>query len=110
MDSFDKEKVKMEIMRIVTDLQALLIYIDSGAPITSVDDPRVKDILKEKAERKKQKEPDAETYKIAKSPCKYCQGLVSWEGFVKGSGMHPKHVNEDGTLLGDGECPKYGGD
>jgi len=114
MDKFDKEKVKTQVMKIIVDLQALLIYIDSEQK-EPLSDKDMNKILKKKAENKKSEESsgeEKESYKIAPGPCKTCGGLISWDGFLKGKGMHPKHVNEDGTLLGDdGECPDWkGGD
>ena len=109
MDSFDKEKIVLRLKDIVRFTLDVIAEIE--APEKQPTEKEMNAILKEKAEKKKS-EPKSEERKYNVSPkhCKYCDGLVSWDGFVKGSGMHPKHVNQDGTLLGDGKCPKYGGD
>ena len=48
-------------------------------------------------------------YKVANTICNICEGHISWDGFVKDTGMHPIHVDKDGNLMGNGDCPEYDG-
>ena len=44
-------------------------------------------------------------YKISSKPCNTCEGPISWE--LRPQRTLPLHVKSDGTILGDGSCPKY---
>jgi len=45
------------------------------------------------------------TYKIAEKHCKNCDGLISWDGWIKGN--PPIHVDSNGKMIDDGSCPNY---
>lgn len=42
---------------------------------------------------------------IAKKPCKFCGGLISWKKV--NDKWRPIHVDKEGFLLGDGSCPHF---
>jgi len=44
-------------------------------------------------------------YKIASKVCNKCNGYITWDDWEKG--RPPLHVDADGRLLGDGDCPAY---
>nr|MDO8112916.1 hypothetical protein [Candidatus Sigynarchaeota archaeon] len=44
-------------------------------------------------------------YPIAKEPCRYCSGPVTWS--IKIDNRFPAHVTLEGFLLDDGRCPKF---
>lgn len=43
-------------------------------------------------------------YKVASKRCNKCQGFISWDGWTQGT--LPIHVNVDGIIVGNGDCPK----
>lgn len=45
-------------------------------------------------------------YKVASKRCNKCQGFISWDGWTQGT--LPIHVNVDGIIVGNGDCPKGG--
>lgn len=46
-----------------------------------------------------------EIYQIAKKPCKFCGGLITWDKKI--NGKFPAHVETNGYIINDGGCPKY---
>lgn len=46
-------------------------------------------------------------YKVAGSPCNRCNGYITWDGWVKGN--PPVHVDVEGKILGNGDCPNFEG-
>lgn len=47
------------------------------------------------------------SYAVAREPCRYCRGPVSWDERVPGTSF-PVHLTSDGTAkLGDGRCPLF---
>lgn len=45
-------------------------------------------------------------HKVAGKRCDRCQGFISWDGWSQGS--LPIHVDVDGIIVGNGDCPKGG--
>ncbi|MFX0077235.1 MAG: hypothetical protein ACFE96_17460, partial [Candidatus Hermodarchaeota archaeon] len=48
----------------------------------------------------------AKKYKISKTVCKQCGGLISWD--VYPSLKWPIHVDSSGHKIGNGSCPNFG--
>lgn len=40
--------------------------------------------------------------------CNKCGGLISWD--ERPTRLYPMHVDEEGHIVGDGDCPMFGGD
>lgn len=39
--------------------------------------------------------------------CKKCGGLISWD--LRPERIPPLHVDKDGHMIGNGDCPEFGG-
>ena len=45
--------------------------------------------------------------KNAPYTCSKCGGLISWD--LRPERVHPLHVDKEGHILGNGDCPAWGG-
>ena len=70
----------------------------------------VEEVEIKKQPKSTKKIPANGKYKVANTICNICEGHISWDGFVKDTGMHPIHVDKDGNIMGNGDCPEYDGD
>ena len=69
----------------------------------------VQEVEIKKQPKATKKVPANGKYKVANTICNICEGHISWDGFVKDTGMHPIHVDKEGNIMGNGDCPDYDG-
>lgn len=62
-------------------------------------------VRKERILVKEEKATGKKALKISSTRCKYCGGLISWQGYDKVDHPYPVHVDENGYQIGDGSCP-----
>ena len=48
-------------------------------------------------------------YKVASTTCNKCGGYISWDGYDKSNPSPPIHVDQNGNIEGNGNCPEYDG-
>lgn len=46
-----------------------------------------------------------QVFSISDTKCANCEGLISWDLYPER--QFPLHVKENGTILGNGDCPKF---
>ena len=65
------------------------------------------EVVKPKKLPKSKKKLDAVKHKVAGKPCRTCGGFISWDGYDKSDPTPPLHVNQEGIIMNDGNCPEW---
>lgn len=69
----------------------------------------VQEVEIEKQPKATKKVPANGKYKVANTKCNKCDGYISWDGYNKDNPTPPIHVDKDGAIIGNGDCPEYDG-